>query len=112
MPSRYLTKNLLQIATYWGNPVTDGSGGYIFDAPVTVSCRWISKQELFRDNKGKERVSAAIVLLAQDTDLGGYLYLGTSTEANPNDVYGSYEIRSFAKIPTMKADAFLRKAWL
>lgn len=112
MPSRYLAKNLLQTAIYWGNPVADGSGGYTFDTPVTIDCRWISKQELFRDAKGKERVSAAIVLFTQDVDLGGYLYLGTSTEANPNDVYGSYEIRSFAKIPSMKADAFLRKAWL
>lgn len=112
MPSRYLTKNLFQTATYWGNPVANGYGGYTFDSPITISCRWILKQELFRDAKGKERVSAAIVLLGQDVDLDGYLYLGTATESNPKDISGSYIIKSFAKIPNMKADAFLRKVWL
>lgn len=112
MPSRYLTKNLLQTATYWGNPVADGSGGYTFDLPVTVDCRWISKQELYRDAKGKEKVSSAIVLLGQDVDLDGYLYFGIATESNPKDIGGSHAIKSFSKIPSMKADAFLRKVWL
>lgn len=112
MPSRYLIKNLLQTATYWGNPVADGYGGYTFDAPITINCRWILKQELFIDIKGKEKVSSAIVLVGQDIDLDGYLYLGTATELNPKDISGSYAIKSLAKIPTMKADAFLRKVWL
>lgn len=112
MPSRYLMKNLLQTATYWGNPVANGFGGYTFDSPVAIDCRWILKQELFIDAKGKEKVSAAIVLLGQDIDLDGYLYLGTTTESNPKDISGSYAIKSFAKIPSMKADAFLRKVWL
>ena len=112
MPSRYLTKNLLQTATYWGNPVEDGYGGYAFDMPVVINCRWISKQELYVDEKGKERVSAAIVLVDRDVDLDGYLYLGIETELNPKDISGSYAIKSFAKIPNIKNDAFLRKVWL
>ena len=112
MPSRYLTKSLLQIATYWAPLAKDGYGGYTFDNPVTIDCRWLQKQELFIDAKGKEKVSAAIVLVGQDIGLGGYLYLGTSTESNPKDIDGSYEIRSFAKIPDIKGTSFLRKAWL
>ncbi len=112
MPNRYLTKNLKQTATYWASPVADGYGGYTFTSPITIDCRWILKQELFIDAKGKEKVSNAVVLLAQDVDLDGYLYLGTTTELNPKNINGSYSIKSFAKIPSMKADAFLRKVWL
>lgn len=112
MPNRYLTKNLKQTATYWASPVADGYGGYTFTSPFAIDCRWILKQELFIDAKGKEKVSAAIVLLGQDVDLGGYLFLGTSTESNPKDADGSFEIRSFAKIPDIKGASFLRKAWL
>ena len=112
MPSRYLTKNLKQTVTYWAPLAKDGCGGYTFVTPVVIDGRWLLKQELFIDAKGKEKVSAAVVLLGQDVDLGGYLYLGTSTESNPKDVSGSYEIRSFAKIPDIKGTSFLRKVWL
>ena len=112
MPNRYLTKSLLQTATYWAPSAKDGYGGYTFTTPVIIDCRWILKQELFIDAKGKEKVSAAIVLLEQDVSLGGYLYLGASAESNPKDVSNSYEIRSFAKIPDIKGTSFLRKAWL
>ena len=112
MPSRYLTKNLKQTATYWASPVTDGYGGYTFTVPVAIDCRWLLKQELFIDAKGKEKVSAAIVLLGQDVSLGGYLYLGISVENNPKDVDDSFEVRGFAKIPDIKGMSFLRKAWL
>jgi hypothetical protein len=112
MPGRYLIKSLLQTATYWASPIADGYGGYTFTTPVTIDCRWLLKQELFIDAKGKEKVSAAVVLLGQDVSLGGYLYLGTSTESNPKDVDSSFEIRGFAKIPDIKGTSFLRKAWL
>ena len=112
MPSRYLTKALKQTATYWGSPVADGIGGYTFALPVMIDCRWLLKQELFIDAKGKEKISAAIVLIPQDIDLGGYLYLGTSVASNPKDVSSSYEIKGFAKIPDIKGTSFLRKVWL
>lgn len=112
MPSRYLTKTLLQTATYWAPSAKDGYGGYTFATPVTLDCRWLLKQELFIDTKGKEKVSAAVVLLGQDVSLGGYLYLGASTESNPKDADSSFEIRGFAKIPDIKGTSFLRKAWL
>lgn len=106
------TKNLKQSGTYWGSPVEDGYGGFTFATPVAINCRWELKQELFIDGKGKEKVSAAIVYLEQDIDLGGYLYLGTSAESNPKDVEGSYTIKSFSKIPDIKGTSFTRKVWL
>ena len=112
MATRYLTKNLKQTITYWGNPVSDGWGGSTFDSPVTITGRWEDKQELFRDAEGQEVLSHALVFLSQDVEIKEYLYLGTSAEANPKNVSGAREIRSFRKIPNLKATAFMRKVWL
>jgi len=110
--THYLIKNLKQTATYWGSPVASGSGGYTFASPVAVDVRWEKRQELFITAEGKEELSKAVVYIGQDVVLNGYLYLGTSTEANPKDQEGSFEIRAFSKIPTLKGNYYQRKIWL
>ena len=35
-----LERQYKQDAVYWGNPQSDGSGGYTFDDPVEIKCRW------------------------------------------------------------------------
>lgn len=116
--STLLTHNLKQTAVYWANPQSDGSGGRTFDDPIEVSVRWEDRQELFIDANGQEKTSRAVVHLAQDVDLGGYLYLATladlssAEEGDPLEVSGAREIRGYAKIPNMKVDAYLRKVWL
>lgn len=108
----YITRNLRQTATYWGGPTPDGFGGYTFDSPVAVDCRWEDKIELYIDTQGKEARSSVVVFLGEDVDIGGFLYLGSSTTANPKDVAGAYEIKAFRKIPNIKATKWERKAWL
>ena len=112
MATRYLTANLRQVITYWGNPVISGWGGSTFDAPVAITGRWEDRQELFRDAEGQEVLSHAVVYVDQDVDIKGYLYLGTSVVTNPANVDGAREIRSFRKVPNLKATAFARKVWL
>lgn len=119
-PSRstLLTDKLKQTAVYWGSPQSDGAGGRTFDDPVELSVRWEQRQELFIDASGQESTSKAVVYLGQDVDIGGYLYLGdldglsSAEEGDPLTVGGAYEIRGFEKTPDIKADQFLRKAWL
>jgi len=113
-PSRSsnFTRNLKQTATYWGNPVSDGYGGRNFDAPVEIDVRWEDKQELFTDTSGQEKLSRAVVFVGEDVQVGGYLFLGSSSAGNPLDVSGAYEIKQFSKIPDLKAENFLRKIWL
>jgi hypothetical protein len=116
--STFLTSNLRQTAVYWGNPQSDGSGGRTFDEAVEVSVRWEDKQELFIDASGQEVRSNAVVYVASDLDLGGYLYLGeladldSSEAADPFVLAGAREIRGWGKTPSLKADISLRKAWL
>lgn len=113
-----LSKKLNQTAVYWGNPVNDGQGGRTFDDPVEIAVRWEQKQELFIDAAGQEARSSAVVYLAQDVVLGGFLYLGTlddissAEEADPMIVSNAYAIRNFQSIGNVKATTFLRRAWL
>lgn len=112
----WLTENLHQTAVYWANPVADGYGGYTYDAPVEIICRWEEAQELFINKEGIEQRSRAKVFLAQDVDEEEYLYLGALTDiasgSSPQDVEGAYEIRAFKKIPTLDAADYERKCWL
>lgn len=110
--------NLHQTAVYWGNPTSDGYGGYTWDDPVELDCRWTQVTRLVKDANGKEVVSGASVQVDQDVDLDGYLFLGdlddldSSEEADPTTVSGAYKILAFDKTPTVKADAYFRMAYL
>ena len=118
--SNFLTGQLKQTAIYWGDPQSDGMGGRTFGSsyPVELSVRWEQRQELFIDAAGQEKRSQAVVYVAQDVDMGGYLFLGTldnlssAEEADPLTVDGAHEIRGWAKVPSLKADRYLRKIWL
>jgi hypothetical protein len=110
MPNFY-TRNLRQTVTYWGNPTPDGWGGYTFDSPVQIIGRWEGRMEMFVTADGKEVRSQAVVFVAQDLDVDGYVYLGTSAEANPKNQEGALRIRTFKKTPGIKANKFVRVAW-
>lgn len=104
---------------YWGNPSPSGWGGAEFDDPVELSVRWEDRREMFIDMSGNEVASSAVVFLGQDVEIGGYLYLGElsdldSTVIAPAGVTTGrvYEIRGFAKSPTVSGKKYVRKAWL
>lgn len=110
------TNKLNQTAVYWGNPQPSGYGGYTYADGVEVSVRWEDKQETFVSAAGNESLSRAIVYANTDMVNEGYLYLGELTDlgsdiSDPTQV-DSYEIKAVAKIPSLDATQFLRKAWL
>jgi hypothetical protein len=59
-------RKLIHTATVWQNPVSDNYGGFTYDAPKTISCRWQDKNQLFIDNTGREAVSRSIIWLDVD----------------------------------------------
>ena len=115
-----------QDAVYWGNPQDNGYGGFTYDDPVEIKCRWEDSNEVIsmagQDRKGRELVSKAQVWVVQDVDEEGYLYLGTldstdalssAEEADPASVYGAYKILKFEKTPEhRRSNKFIRKAYL
>lgn len=108
----WITDLYTQTITYWGNPVSGGSGGYTFDSPITFTGRWEEKQKIFVSPDGKEQVSAAIVYTLDDLDIGGYVYLGESTATDPQAVSGAHVIKGFNKVPSVGGEVFARKVFI
>ena len=81
----YITRNLLQTLTYWGTPVSNGRGGFTYDAPVNIDGRWEDRQELFIDGNKRDVRSQAVAFVDQDVDVDGYLALGDWTDSAYDD---------------------------
>lgn len=108
----YIDRQHKQTITYWGSPVSDGRGGSTFATPVTFQGRWTGRQEMFIDPQGEEHLSSAIVGVDREMDLGGYLYLGTSTETTPMTVDGAFQIRQRKKTTSMNGRRTRYRVWL
>ena len=115
-----LKKFFNQKAVYWPTPTPDGYGGYTYGEPVEVDVRWTVKQEKFLSSQGagngvEEILSRVVVLSEIDFDMKGRMALmnliDLSSSSTP-EIEGALTIEGFEKIPTIKADQFLRKAFL
>lgn len=127
-----IEKFCVQTAVYWGNPQSDGYGGYSYDSPVELSpddnngVRWEEKSELdigwvSTGHPGNVKLSKSQVMVLQDLDENGYLWLGTLDDlesqytdtSDPMKITGAYPILRFDKIPMVfKTDEFVRTAYL
>ncbi len=106
-----------QTCVYWGSPVKSVSGGYTFDFPEEIPCRWEKKTKVMKDNNGREFISKAQVILLQDVDLQGYLFLGILNDLEsdfrvPIGKKDCYQIKGFDKIPGISGNDFKRVAYL
>jgi hypothetical protein len=106
------SNNYRQTATYWAAPVSDGYGGNTFTAPKSLKVRWEEKQEQFTDPEGKINISKAVVWVPSDVTVGGYLMLGSSTQASPDVEHESYRIMQFVKTPNLRNNFNERRAFL
>lgn len=116
-----IEKVLKQDAIYWAPAsVADGRGDRSFDAPVAIRCRWDGTNEERMDNKGVRFITTASVMVDRDVVAGGVLRQGTLDDYNnaggdptePLAVRGCALIRNFAKTPTLKADKYVRTAFV
>lgn len=105
-------RNLRQTLTYWAPLGTDMYGRTSFAAPVTRICRWEDKSELVRSKKGDEIVTKSRVFMAEDFDINGYVFLGTSVATDPHDVEGAWEIQQRAATPDLRLMKTLYVAYL
>lgn len=109
----------VQTAVYWGSPVDDGFGGKVYAPPVEVRCRWAIETKIIKTADGKEEISDSGILVTQDFDKQGLLYLGTLASLtplqknNPLTISEIKEIKAFDKIPLFKStNKFVRKVYL
>ena len=71
-----MQKVCVQTAVYWGNPVENGYGKKTYDSPVEIYCRVELKTQTIKTSDGTEKVSKSELLVLQDLDIGGILYIG------------------------------------
>lgn len=106
------TRNLRQQATYWAPLGNDGFGNQVFDAPVSIRCRWQDVAQLFRSPSGNQETSSAIVYVDRRLSLGGYLVEGVIESDSPIPVEGAREVRQLGSSPSLSAIYELLKVWL
>lgn len=107
-----ITRGYNQIATYWGEPVSDGYGGETFAAPRSLLVRWEERSVEFSDQSGETHISKAVVFVEEPLDIGGYLYLGESAEAIPGNIKDAHDIRQFSTIPDLRRVSSEYRAYL
>lgn len=117
------SKDMHQVATYWAPGTNDGFGKLSFAGvdPVIVMCRWQPTNTLYRDAQGRELVSDAVVYVASEVEVRGYLALGDFTRdsgaetgsgssVDPFSIAGAKEIRLVQRSPSLSNDEELIKA--
>lgn len=116
---KFVSSVCVQTAVYWGSPEPDGFGGYSYGDPVEIACRWDGKVQRITNDKGEEVVSKAEVLVTEDLDMGGMLFLGSLNDLDsdqmdaPENVDGAYKIELFTKNPLFRSTSeFVRVAYL
>ena len=113
-----LKKYCKQIAVYWGAGSVDGFGVVTYGAPIEVFVRWSEKMDLFIDSDGEQKTSRSVVLVLQDTDINGFLYLGSlpdlsdSEKVDPNTLSSARKIKAKTEVPNLRVTDQVRKVWL
>lgn len=116
---KFIQRVTVQTAVYWCSPVNDGYGGFTFASPIEIPVRWEDQTEVITTRDGSQYVSRARILVTQDVDEGGYLYLGSLSDlteaqkANPTLLPTAWRIRRFDKVPMIfKTDEWIRTAYI
>jgi len=113
---RILNKMRRQQCVYWAPTAPDPYGQPQYADPIQLRVRWTDK-EAIDTKEGTSRITSTTkVYTDQDLLIDGLLMLGTLDDvqegkpraANPM----ARPIQDFNKIPTLKADDFVRVAYL
>lgn len=80
---RFIKTVCVQTAVYWGNPRPDGYGGFIYDEPREIRVRWDDKIQVIESADGAEIISSAQLLVTEDLELEGVLWLGKLEDLMP-----------------------------
>jgi hypothetical protein len=109
-----ILSKLNQTCVYWKKLGADRYNNPIFDTPIEVKCRWEDRTELFLDINGERVPSRAVVYINLLPKPGDALWKGDLDSAPKNkDVRSfAYTIRRSDEIPDIRAEIFLRMAYL
>ncbi len=123
----FIKRKLNQTAVYWGNPVNNGYGGFSYDDPIEIKCRWEDSNQVVVEMNGEQIISRAIIYPDTDLQENGVLFLGdmediiessgeSSGEITPLSLSESqrpYIVRRWEKEPCLNSTSdYMRKAYL
>ena len=105
---RFIKKVCVQTAVYWPSPIPDGYGGMNYGTPKDIKCRWTDKVQVIKWQSAympasDEFISYAEILLYEDVQLQGVLWLGsiaslsTAQIESPLTIPGAREIKTYEK---------------
>lgn len=103
--STFLKRVCVEPAVYWGNPKSNGRGGFAYDPPIEIQCFWNEKRQALSVNDGDKVISRALVYVLQDLHEEGLLYRGglseltTIQKATPTKVEDICIIKRFERYP-------------
>jgi len=86
-------RHLNDTITYWAPASLNVWGEESFSTPITIKGSWENRQEEFSSTSGEVMVSNALVYVDRPIEHMGWLYLGTSSAADPKTVNGAFPIR-------------------
>jgi len=118
---KFLNSICVQPAVYWGGNVKDGYGGETFSIIKQINCRWEDKMEIVVNKDAEQVTSKAKILVMDDLNLGGWLWLGSladlqnvnSNWQDPKQVENAFRIINIQKTPLFKAtDAFVKYVYV
>jgi len=116
---KFLRKLSVQTAVYWSAPTPDGYGGFTYGTPREIPVRWEDTSKVVSTAKDTQYVCRAKIIVNEDLDEEGYLYLGNLSgltdeqKTNPKLVDGAYKIARIDKTPMLfKTDEFVREVYL
>lgn len=101
MQEAVLHRNLRETFTLWSYVSLAPNGRNVYAGPTSIRGRWEDREERYLDEKGEEQVSRSTVFVAIDMPVGSRLLRGSSSEADPEPIEGTYVVRHFVSIPTL-----------
>lgn len=117
-----ITRMLKQKCVYWPLASTESGGNSLdrygqlqYTDPIEIDCRWENVAKEFVDSQGTVKISQARVFVDRDVQVGEMLLLGeldSGIDNNPKNNEDALEIKSFGKMPNIKASEFLRTVYL
>ena len=98
--------------TIWETPVNDGYANFSYSTPTQVSCRYQNDRQNLIDDLGMEFVSTAVIYTTQQLALNTWVYKGTTSTANPQNVDEAYRVRKIYTTSTPTDSIIVYKAIL
>ena len=111
------TRHMKQTAVYWQRTGHDGSEPTFADAE-DKSVRWVDKSEVYKDEFGVEKMSAAVLLTDFLPALEDFFLLGEAGDLdsdavdNPKEADEAYKVKKVTKVPNLRGNDYLIKVWL